>query len=183
MTNFAYCRVSTLDQDTTMQEEAIKKVYPDAVVRTEKKSGTNADRETLQLLLEMVGEGDKLIVWKLDRLSRNLEDLLKIVRLLNDKGASLVVLDQSIDTSTAAGNAFLQMLGVFAEFETNVRKERQAEGIAKAKAEGKYKGRKRAHDRDAIMNMLNSGKSLRKTAEESGCSLSTVQRIKREMSA
>ncbi|WP_290921414.1 recombinase family protein [Halodesulfovibrio sp.] len=180
MTNFAYCRVSTLEQDTTIQEEAIKKAYPDAVIRTEKKTGTNADRPVLQLLLEMIGKGDKLVVWKLDRLARNLENMLSIVRLLDEKGASLVVLDQNIDTTTAAGKAFLQMLGVFAEFETNIRKERQAEGIAKAKAEGKYKGRKRSHDREAILEMLKRGVSLRKTAEACGCSLSTVQRVKKE---
>ena len=143
MNIFTYARVSTLDQNTDMQVKALKANYPDAVHRQEKKSGTNTiDRPVLLLLLEMINKGDKLVVWKLDRLARNTGDLCQIVHTLEKKGASLEILDQKIDTSTAAGKAFLQMLGVFAEFETNLRKERQLAGIAAAKAKGKHLGRK-----------------------------------------
>lgn len=142
MTIFAYCRVSTTDQCHTMQRDAITARYPDAVVRTEKASATTLERPVLMLLLDMVHQGDKIVVWKLDRLARNMLDLMKIVKTLEDKGASLEILDQAIDTSTASGKAFLQMLGVFAEFETNLRRERQAAGIAKARLKGTYKGRK-----------------------------------------
>ena len=142
-TIFGYIRVSTLDQNTDMQEKALKAAYPDAVFRQEKKSGTSTvNREVLRLLLDMIKADDKLVVWKLDRLARNLHDLTTIVELLNSKGAALEILDQKIDTSTATGRAFLQMLGVFAEFETNLRKERQLAGIAVAKAKGKHLGRK-----------------------------------------
>ena len=123
MTVFTYARVSTLDQNPDMQEMALKGKYPDSVLRTEKASGTSLrNRETLNLLLDMIGAGDKLVVWKLDRLARDMADLTKIVELLKEKGADLEIMDQNIDTSTAAGKAFLQMLGVFAEFETNLRR-------------------------------------------------------------
>ncbi len=138
-----YVRVSTLDQNPTMQQDALLKRYPNAISITEKKSGTTREgREQLDMILKVISEGEKLVVWKLDRLARNMKDLLDIVELIGSKGACLEILDQSIDTSTASGKAFLQMLGVFAEFETNLRKERQMAGIAKAKEKGKYKGRK-----------------------------------------
>ena len=134
---YAYTRVSTLDQSTDMQYSAIKAQYPDAVFWEEKTSGTTRKgRVQLEAALKSIQEGGKLVVWKLDRLARDLNDLTAIVKELEDKGASLEILDQSIDTSTAAGKAFLQMLGVFAEFETNLRKERQLEGIKNAKEAG-----------------------------------------------
>lgn len=141
-TIFTYARVSTLDQNTDMQEKALKAKYPEAKYSEEKASGKSmVKRERLEAILHFIGEGDKLVVWKLDRLARDMHDLTGIVKLLEQKGASLEILDQSIDTSTASGKAFLQMLGVFAEFETNLRAERQAAGIAAAKAKGKHLGR------------------------------------------
>jgi DNA invertase Pin-like site-specific DNA recombinase len=86
--------------------------------------------------------GDELVVTRIDRLARSIGDLQAIVRTLKERGASLKALQQPIDTSTAAGKCFLDMLGVFAEFETNLRRERQLEGIAKAKARGVYNGRR-----------------------------------------
>jgi DNA invertase Pin-like site-specific DNA recombinase len=143
MTIFTYTRVSTLDQNTDSQAAALRAAYPEATHREEKKTGTTAKgRDVLNLLLDMVGTGDKLVVWKLDRLARNTGDLCRIVDTLKDKGASLEILDQKIDTATATGRAFLQMLDVFAEFQTNLRKERQLAGIAAAKAKGKHLGRK-----------------------------------------
>ena len=176
---FAYCRVSTVDQDTTIQEEAIRHRFPSAIIRTEQASATSRDgRPMLDLLLQMIGSGDQLVVWKLDRLARNMRDLCLIVDELQAKGASLVILDQNIDTGTAAGRAFLQMLGVFAEFETNLRKERQLAGIAKAKQEGgKYRGRKAVFDADRIKALLAEGKlSHAAIAKAVGCSTKTVQR-------
>ena len=179
---FAYCRVSTLDQDPTMQTEAIKARYPHAIIREEKASATTRQgRDKLEIILEMIGPGDKLVVWKLDRLARNMSDLSQIVHELEQKEASLEILDQSIDTSTASGKAFLQMLGVFAEFETNLRKERQLAGIAKAKAEGKYKGRPVSYDKDQIESLLKDGLSQAAIAKKLGCSTKTVQRVKKSM--
>jgi len=176
---FAYCRVSTLDQNPTMQAEAIRAKYPDAIIREEKASATTRNgREVLALLMEMIGEGDRLVVWKLDRLARNMLDLLQIVQELEAKGAALEILDQAIDTSTASGKAFLQMLGVFAEFETNLRRERQLAGIAKAKAEGKYKGRPESFDKAKVRAMLKEGMSHAAIAKALGCSTKTIQRVK-----
>lgn len=179
---FAYCRVSTLDQNSTMQVEAIKARYPGAIIREETASATSRNgRPVLDLLMQMIGEGDRLVVWKLDRLARNMLDLLKLVEELEGKRASLEVLDQRIDTATASGKAFLQMLGVFAEFETNLRKERQLAGIARAKSEGKYKGRPVAHDKATIARMLGEGRSHATIARDLGCSTKTVQRVKMEI--
>jgi DNA invertase Pin-like site-specific DNA recombinase len=100
----------------------------------------------LQTVLEFLRSGDVLMVTRIDRLARSIGDLQDIVRAVRAKGAVLRATEQPIDTSTAAGKAFLDMLGVFAEFETNLRKERQLEGIAKAKAKGVYKGRKPSVD-------------------------------------
>src|SRR5690554_2585512 len=95
MTVFAYCRVSTVEQSSMLQEEAILKAYPEAVVRHEKKSGTTkAGRDVLNSMLAKLNTGDKLVVWKLDRLARNMSDLLEIVDFIESKGASLEILDQ-----------------------------------------------------------------------------------------
>jgi DNA invertase Pin-like site-specific DNA recombinase len=98
-----------------------------------------AGRDELKSILEFVRTGDTLMVTGIDRLARSVADLQDIVRTLRAKGASLKAIEQPIDTSTAAGKAFLDMLSVFAEFETALRRERQLEGIAKAEAEGRYK--------------------------------------------
>ncbi|GAB3112537.1 recombinase family protein [Aestuariicella hydrocarbonica] len=184
MTIFAYCRVSTLDQETAIQEEAIRKSYPQAKIRHEKKSGASTQgREVLLLLLDVIAEGDKLVVWKLDRLARNLHDLTTIVKALEDKGASLEILDQRIDTGTASGRAFLQMLGVFAEFETNLRKERQAAGIAKAKSEGRYTGRQPAaqYKVTKAIRLVEAGYSKQKAASEAGIGVATLYRRLKEI--
>ena len=113
------------------------------VVRAEKASGSLRDgRSELQVLLDFVQPGDTLIVTRIDRLARSMKDLQDIVHELKAKGVALRATEQPVDTGTAAGKAFLDMLGVFAEFETNLRRERQLEGIKAAKALGIYKGRK-----------------------------------------
>jgi DNA invertase Pin-like site-specific DNA recombinase len=143
-----------------IQETALKAAGCE-LIRTEKMSGTKREgRAELELLLEFVREGDELVVTRIDRLARSIGDLQDIVRSLKAKGVALRAAEQPIDTSTAAGKCFLDMLGVFAEFETNLRKERQLEGIAKAKAAGVYKGRKRKVPIDEV-------KSSRRPAAQS----------------
>jgi DNA invertase Pin-like site-specific DNA recombinase len=107
--------------------------------------------------MEFLQPGDTLMVTHIDRLARSIGDLQDIVRELKSKGASLRATQQPIDTSTAAGKAFLDMLGVFAEFETNLRKERQLEGISKSKAQGVYRGRKPKIDRTVVMALKAEG--------------------------
>src|ERR1700749_1135027 len=141
MTVIGYAGVSTSDQNLEIQVAALK-VGGCGVIRAEKRSGTSTSgRAELQAVLDFLRAGDVLMVTRIDRLARSIGDLQDIVRAVKAKGASLKATEQPIDTSTAAGKAFLDMLGVFAEFETTLRKERQLEGIAKAKAAGIYKGR------------------------------------------
>ena len=104
---------------------------------------TREGRTELATLLDFLRKGDTLVVTRVDRLARSIGDLQDVVRALKAKGASLRATGQPIDTSTAAGKAFLDMLGVFAEFETNLRRERQLEGIAAAKTRGVYAGKGR----------------------------------------
>ena len=137
---YGYARVSTLDQSTSVQREALEAAKCDRVYE-EQVSGTSRNgRNELARVLEILREGDTLVVTRIDRLARSMKDLQDIVHELKGRGIYLEATEQPIDTSTAAGKAFLDMLGVFAEFETNLRKERQLEGIAKAKAKGVYKG-------------------------------------------
>ena len=113
------------------------------MIRAEKASGARRDGRTeLQVLLDFVQPGDTLIVTRIDRLARSLKDLQDIVQELKHKGVALRATEQPVDTGSAAGKAFLDMLGVFAEFKANLRRERQLEGIATAKAKGVYQGRK-----------------------------------------
>lgn len=142
MAIYGYARVSTTDQDLTIQEIALRRAGCE-VVRAEKVSGTSTEeRQELKTLLEFLREGDTLVCTRVDRLARSVFDLQMIVRTLQERGVTLRATEQPIDTSTPAGKAFLDMLGVFAEFETNLRRERQLEGIVRAKAKGVYKGRK-----------------------------------------
>jgi DNA invertase Pin-like site-specific DNA recombinase len=142
MATYGYARASALDQDVAIQEEALRRAGCE-VIRSEKASGTTRNgRLELALLLQFLRSGDTLVVTRVDRLARSIKDLQDIVHELRGKGIALKATEQQIDTATSAGKAFLDMLGVFAEFETNLRRERQKEGIARAKAKGVYKGRK-----------------------------------------
>ncbi len=143
---YGYARVSTTDQDLTLQEAALRGAGCE-VVRSEKVTGTTREGRTeLATLLAFLRRGDTLVITRIDRLARSIGDLQDVVRALKAKGVALRATEQPIDTSSAAGKAFLDMLGVFAEFETNLRRERQMEGIAAAKARGVYKGRKPSVD-------------------------------------
>ena len=143
---YGYARVSSLDQDLTLQEEVLRAAGCH-IVRAEKRSGAGREGRTeLRLLLDFLHPGDTLVVTRVDRLARSVKDLQDIVHELRAKGVALKATEQPVDTDTAAGKAFLDMLGVFAEFETNLRRERQLEGIRAAKARGVYKGRKPSID-------------------------------------
>jgi DNA invertase Pin-like site-specific DNA recombinase len=142
MALYGYARVSTNDQDFTLQEQSLRAAGCE-VIRAEKVTGTSrTDRTELQVLLDFLRRGDTLVVTRIDRLARSIKDLQDIVYTLKEQGVTLKAIEQPIDTRSAAGKAFLDMLGVFAEFETNLRRERQIEGIAAAKSRGVYRGRK-----------------------------------------
>jgi DNA invertase Pin-like site-specific DNA recombinase len=176
MTKIGYARVSTIDQDLEIQETALRAAGCD-VVRSEKRSGTTtAGRTELQTVLEFIRPGDVLMITRIDRLARSIGDLQDIVRTLKAKGAALKATEQPIDTGTAAGKAFLDMLGVFSEFETNLRRERQLEGIAKAKAEGVYKGRKPSVDVDQVRALKAQGIGATDIAKRMGVGRASVYR-------
>jgi DNA invertase Pin-like site-specific DNA recombinase len=172
-----YARVSTTDQDLSGQEEALRAAGCD-VVRKEKVSGTSREgRSELATVLEFLRPGDTLVVTRIDRLARSIGDLQDIVRSIREKGAALQATEQPVDTSTAAGKAFLDMLGVFAEFETNLRKERQMEGIERAKAKGVYKGRPAKIDGERVRQLRDQGMGASEIARAMGIGRASVYRV------
>ena len=174
---YGYARVSSASQDLSLQLERLKEAGC-TVIRSEKVTGTSRDNRTeLDTLLQFLRPGDTLMVTRVDRLARSVGDLQDIVKTLKATGVDLKATDQPIDTSTAAGNAFLDMLSVFAEFETNLRKERQAEGIAAAKAKGVYKGRKPSIKIDAIQALREQGKGATEIAKALGIGRASVYRV------
>ena len=140
--NVAYVRVSTEEQNEQRQIEGLEKHGIEKWF-IEKVSGKNmTDRQELQTMLDFVREGDTLYIHDFSRLARSTKDLLRIVEILTEKGVHLVSNKENIDTSTPTGKLMLTMIGAIAEFERQNLLDRQREGIAIAKREGKYKGRK-----------------------------------------
>ena len=171
-----YARVSTTDQDLGIQEATLRAAGCDTI-RSEKVTGTTREgRAELATLLDFLRKGDTLVVTRVDRLARSIGDLQDIVRQLAAKGVTLRATEQPIDTGTAAGKAFLDMLGVFAEFETNLRRERQLEGIAKAKTEGRYKGRPPSIDAAKVRELQAEGMGATAIAERLGIGRASVYR-------
>lgn len=139
--NIGYIRVSTIEQNEGRQIEGLKKYNIDKMFM-EKVSAKDTNRPQLQAMLEFAREGDTIYIHSLDRLARSTKDLLEIVETLQNKGIHLVSNKENIDTSTPTGRLMLTMIGAIAEFERANLLERQREGIAIAKAKGKFKGRK-----------------------------------------
>ena len=177
MTTVGYARVSTIDQDLTVQQEALKSAGCEKVFSEKVSGASTIGREELQRILDYVRGGDELVITRIDRLARSVKDLQDIVGFLKEKGVSLRATEQPIDTTTAAGKCFLDMLGVFAEFETNLRKERQMEGIAKAKDRGVYKGRKPSIDVDNVRSLKEQGLGATAIAKELGIGRASVYRV------
>jgi DNA invertase Pin-like site-specific DNA recombinase len=178
MAIYGYARASTLEQDVTIQEEALRRAGCD-IIRSEKVSGgSRAGRLELALLLQFLRRGDALVVTRVDRLARSIKDLQDIVHELRGAGVTLRATEQPIDTSTAAGKAFFDMLGVFAEFETNLRRERQMEGIAQAKSKGVYTGRKPSIDPAEVLRLRTEEKlGATAIAERLGIGRASVYRV------
>jgi DNA invertase Pin-like site-specific DNA recombinase len=165
------------DQDLSIQEAALQAAGCE-VIRAEKRSGTTTEgREELRTVLDFLRKGDVLMVTRIDRLARSIGDLQDIVRQVKARGASLRATEQPIDTGTAAGKCFLDMLGVFAEFETNLRRERQLEGIAKAKAAGVYKGRPASIDAARVRELKGKGIGASEIAKTLKIGRASVYRV------
>ena len=173
---YGYARCSTQSQDLEIQRTALLAAGCE-VVREEKVSGTSLKgRSELNTLLEFLRKGDELVVTRIDRLARSMRDLQNIVYELTEKGVHLSATEQSINTSTPEGKCFLDMLGVFAEFETRLRHERQMEGIKKAKEKGVYKGRKQTLDVAKIKELASEGLMKTEIAKRLGIGRASVYR-------
>jgi DNA invertase Pin-like site-specific DNA recombinase len=177
MSVIGYKRVSTVDQNLDRQDLGdVDKVFE------EKLSGKSAsDRPALQDLIGYARDGDTVVVHSIDRLARDLRDLQDIIQTLNDKGVAISFLSERLTFSADADDAFaklqLQMMGAFAEFERNIIRQRQAEGIARAKVRGVYKGGKKRIDRDKVHQLKAEGLSTYKIADAMGVSRMSVHRI------
>lgn len=179
MKDIGYCRVSTTDQKTDRQLDGVKldKVFE------EKASAADTARPQLQACIEYVREGDVLHVHSIDRLARNLQDLLALLQTFTGKGVAVQFHKESL-TFTGQDNPFqklhFQIIGAVAEFERALIKERQREGIAKAKAEGKHLGRERKlapENERAIKARAEAGEEKKALSAEFGISRQTLYRI------
>jgi DNA invertase Pin-like site-specific DNA recombinase len=175
-----YIRVSSVDQNTERQLDGI---HLDSIFE-EKVSGATRERPQLEEMLRNLREGDLVVVHDISRLARNLGDLKNIIDEILAKDASVKFIKESLEF--AGGDSpmqklMLNLLGSFYEFEREMIRERQREGIAKAKERGVYKGRKPSVDGEAIRIELEAGTSIRKTAEKLKVAASTVQRIKKAL--
>ena len=142
MSDYAYCRVSSIDQNEDRQLDAMAALgIPPERVYLEKQSGKNTKRPQLQMLMETVQQGDKVIVESISRFARNTRDLLELVERLTVKGVEFVSQKENIDTTTPTGKFMLTVFGAVAELERGYLLQRQAEGIASAKSRGKHLGR------------------------------------------
>lgn len=178
-----YARVSSAGQDYEAQVEKLTAAGA-AKIFSEKQSGLDKDRPELARCLEWVREGDTLLITKLDRLARSAVHLHQIAEELDRKGVGFKVLDDaSLDTTTRTGKLVFGILASIAQFETELRKERQMEGIAKAKAKAEkagapwITGRPTTLNHDEIRKLRTGGLSVRQIAKEVGCSPSAVQKV------
>ena len=175
-------RTSTLEQEAGLEAQVRDlKAYGCEEIYQEQVSSVG-ERPQLDAAIKSLRKGDKLVVTKLDRLARSVKHLGDLLETLEGKGAGLVILSmggQQIDTTTATGKMMLNVMASVAQFEREMMLERQKEGIAKAKAEGKYTGRKPTamNKSDAVLSLLKSGMTKAKVCEHLGISRASLYRI------
>ena len=174
---YGYARVSTTDQNLDAQVEKLQAAGAE-VIRSEKMSGTNRDgRDELATMMEFMREGDTLLVTRIDRLARSVRDLMNIVHELGERGVRVKATEQSFDTGDIYGEMTMNLLAVFADFETKLRKERQMEGIERAKKRGVYQGRKPTIDADQVKTLKEQGMGATAIAKELGIGRASVYRV------
>ena len=176
-----YARVSKGDEQTNtlqiraLSEAGCRRVFEEAA------SGGRWDRPELHRMLDHLREGDTLVVWKLDRLSRSLKDVLHILERVSEAGAGFRSLTEAIDTTTPSGRMMMQMVGSFAEFERAMIRERTSAGLAQARAEGRIGGRRSkltpAQQADVVENVSSNRKSAAQMARLYNVSEPTISRI------
>ena len=178
-----YARTSTVEQIAGLEAQLkeLQNAGCDEKIFNEQVSSV-AHREQLDHALDFIREGDTLVVTKLDRLARSVRNLVEITDKLKAKNAELKILSMNLDTSTATGKLMLNLLASIGEFEREIMLERQREGIAKAKADGKYKGRAptaRAK-KNEVLKLVEQGLGATEIANETGISRSSVYRIMKQ---
>ncbi|HDS7750510.1 TPA: recombinase family protein [Klebsiella pneumoniae subsp. pneumoniae] len=180
---FGYIRVSSKDQNEARQVEALKGLCDDLMI--DKVSGKNADRPALQELLKVVRRSDVVVVKSVDRLARNTKDLLTILETLVNAGVTVRFIDNQMTfDDTPTSRFMITMLGAVGELERSFIRQRQSEGVAIAKAQGKFKGRQKDDQlRTEVAKLLGRGDlSADQIAKLAGCGRATVFRIKKELS-
>ena len=176
-----YARVSSSGQCLDSQLESLKNYGVEKIFK-EKVSGTSTKgRDELKKCLDFVREGDEFVITRIDRCSRSILDLQLIVNQLKEKGVSITATEQPISNKDATGKCFMDMLGVFAEFETNLRHERQMEGIKIAKEKGKFKGKQASIDVKKIKILKDEGVNPTDIARQMNISRGSVYRLMKKV--
>ena len=178
MSVVGYARVSSVGQSLEVQTDKLQS-FGCAKIFNEKASGLDGNREQLKQCLEYLREDDTLVITKLDRLARSTLDLCKIKDELEQKSVELVVIDQQIDTSTPTGKLLFTMLSAIAEFETNIRAERQSEGIKKARENGVAFGKKKQLSNEQVEGLKAKraeGVLIKELMKEYGLSKASIYR-------
>lgn len=177
MTKIGYARVSTIDQDFEIQQQRLH-AEGCQIIRSEKVSGASRDGRTeLATIIEFLRDGDELVVTRLDRLGRDTRDVLNIVHECEQRGAFITILDPHVSTRGEMGHVILTVLGMVAQMERRFIKERQREGIDKAKAVGAYKGGRVRVDHLLIRRLHREGAGASAIAKAAKCSRMQVYRI------
>ena len=177
MARIGYARVSTIDQDLAIQLTKLK-AEGCTIVRSEKVSGGSRDgRPELATVLDFLRQGDELVVTRLDRLGRDTRDVLNLIYECEQRGATVTVLDPHVSTRGEIGHVVITVLGMVAQMERRFIKERQRDGIARAKAEGVYRGGKRRIDRAEVLRRRAVGETPTSIAAALRCSRMQVYRI------
>ncbi|MCO4879928.1 recombinase family protein [Paraburkholderia caribensis] len=180
MALIGYARVSTFEQTLDLQRDALKAAGATTIYE-DKASGKNADRPELLHCLKALREGDTLVVWRLDRLGRNLRDLIRVVGELDERSVKLKSVKESIDTSGPTGKLVFHMFAALAEFERELIRERTLAGLEAARARGRHGGRPPALDakqrKAALAMMKNRDMSVAEISRQFGVSRTTLYSI------
>lgn len=177
MAIFGYARVSTTNQDLTLQIQALESFGCDKIF-SEKITGTKTERPQLKELLNQLRQGDLVVVWKLDRLARSTKQLIELVEKFNKEGIRLISTTQSIDTETSLGRMFVSLLSMISEFEYNIRAERCREGMRVARERGIKGGRPKIITPEIIKKieaLIKSGMNLVEISKALEINVNTIR--------
>ncbi len=173
-----YARVSSTGQSLDVQRAALADAGCEEIFEEKRSGRTASDRAELQRALQMLRKGDTLVITRLDRLARSVGDLHQLVEQMTAKGAGLRVLQQAgVDTTTSTGKLMLAMLAAVAEFENDIRRERQRDGIEAARERGVYKGRPKEIDADRVRALKAEGLGAAEIAKRIGIGRASVYRV------